>query len=280
MEHPPDWSALEVARVAGRSVLVTCRSRQPLKILNPRAPAGRCHAVLTSYGGGLVAGDFIGLAVGVGPGARLLLTTQANTRVFRSDSGAEARQELAGTVDDGALAVVWPEPVVPQAGSRYRQRQHWHLAPGALLLLADWLHSGRMDSGERFEFTSYASEIKISRAGRLVLLDRFHFQPNIHQATAPAHFGPYQTALSLYLVGDPAARFAALAAALLRLQMAGTGDPHFSLAGRPAIVTVTQVRTDVYVLRALGHTRADLEPVCEQVLAAAFEAMSSESSEQ
>ena len=57
-----DWSELEVAQVQGRSRLITCRNLQPLKILNPAAPASSCHAVLSSYGGGMVAGDTIRLA--------------------------------------------------------------------------------------------------------------------------------------------------------------------------------------------------------------------------
>ena len=258
-----------MAAVRGQSRLVRCRSVQPLKLLQPAAPAGACHVVASSYGGGLVAGDVLRLRVVVGAGARLLLTTQANTRVFRSIDGAVAEQHTAGELATDALAVVFPDPVVPQAGSRYRQRQHWQLAASATLLLVDWFHSGRMDQGERFAYTSLHSELKVSVGGKLTLLDRFAFTPDEHIATSPANFAGYQTFFSLFLIGPPAdARFRQLAAMLMRQKMPGSTGPHFHLPSQPYVVAVTQARENVYVLRAAAPSRMTLQPLCEQILAA------------
>ena len=74
------WSEIEVASVRGSSRLVTSRSIQPLKLLNPRAAGGSCHVVLSSYGGGMLAGDVIRLRVRAQAGARLFLGTQASTK--------------------------------------------------------------------------------------------------------------------------------------------------------------------------------------------------------
>jgi urease accessory protein len=264
------WSALAVASVRQQSRLVASRSLQPLKIINPTAPGGRaCHAVLASYGGGLVAGDSIRLRVHCAADSRLLLTTQANTRIFKSIDGRRAEQLIEGHVADNALAVVLPDPLVPQAHSRYHQAQHWHLAASATLLLADWWHAGRTDLGEKFAFTTFATELRVSVAGRLALLDRFALRPEQHLATSQATFGPYHTALSLYLVGPPAgARFQQLAAVLRQLPPPGQTALHARLAGQPYVVAVTQARANVLVVRALGNTRLDLEPVYRAVSAA------------
>ncbi|RZK47081.1 MAG: urease accessory protein UreD, partial [Hymenobacter sp.] len=141
------WSALAVAQVRQQSRLVASRSVQPLKIINPKSPAPACHVVLASYGGGLVAGDSIRLRVRCEEGSRLLLSTQANTRIFKSIDGRQAEQLTEGHVAENALAVVLPDPLVPQAASRYYQAQHWQLAKNATLLLADWWHAGRTDLG-------------------------------------------------------------------------------------------------------------------------------------
>ena len=269
MEQVAGWSALEVANVNGRSVLITCKNLQPLKILNPRAPAGSCHVVLSSYGGGLVSGDVIRLAIHGGAGSRLFVGSQSNTKVFKAVGEAAAEQHTRGTLAAGALAVVFPDPVVPQAGSRYRQVQHWQLEPGALLLLTDWFHSGRTDSGEQYQFTSFHSELRVHLADRLVLLDRFDFRPQEHIAASPANFGSHHTFFSLYLVGSPDdARFNTLAAALLRLKLPEADALHYTLADKPAVVTVAKVRDGVYVVRAAAHRRADLEPLCALVLEA------------
>ena len=264
------WSELAVAQVRQQSRLVASRSLQPLKIINPAAPAGSaCHAVLASYGGGLVAGDSIRLRVRCEVDSRLLLTTQANTRIFKSIDGSQAEQLTEGHVAENALAVVLPDPLVPQAASRYHQAQHWHLADTATLLLADWWHAGRTDLGEKFAFTTFSTELRVSVAGRLTLLDRFALRPAEHLATSQATFGSYHTALSLYLVGAPGSeRFQQLAAALRQLPPPGQTDLHASLAGRPHVVAVTQARENVLVVRALGLSRLDLEPFHQAVSAA------------
>ena len=263
------WSELTVAQVRQQSRLVASHSLQPLKIINPKSTGPACHAVLASYGGGLVAGDRIRLRVRCEAGSRMLLSTQANTRIFKSIDGRHAEQITEGYVAENALTVVLPDPLVPQADSRYHQTQHWHLADSAVLLLADWWHAGRTDVGEKFAFTTFTTELRVTVAGRLTLLDRFALRPDEHLATSQATFGPYHTALSLYLVGPPDdARFQQIAAALRLLPPVGQTDLHASLAGRPYVVAVAQARENVLVVRALGSTRLDLEPVYRAVSAA------------
>ena len=263
----PEWSELEVAHVRNKSALVTCKNIQPLKLLNPGSVAAGCHVVLSSYGGGMVAGDQIWLRIRCHADTRLLLSTQANTKIFRSADGAVAEQLLEGELADNSLAVVFPDPVVLQEKSRYRQAQHWKLAPGALLLVADWLHSGRMDSGEKFVFDSFYSELKVSQNGRPVVLDRFVFNPDEHIATSPANFEQYQTVLSVYLVGDPAdARFQLLANALLALKMPESMELHFNMVAKAYLVSVTKVKEEVYVVRALAKSRLDLQPIIDQLM--------------
>ena len=269
VQAPTLWSALTVARVRGQSRLVASLSVPPLKLINPKSTGPACHVVLASYGGGLVAGDCLRLRVRAEAGSRLLLTTQANTRIFKSLDGRPAEQLTEGHLAADALAVVLPDPLVPQAASRYRQAQHWHLAPTATLLLADWYHAGRTDAGEAFAFTDFATELRVSVAGRLTLLDRFALRPAEHLSTSQATFGPYASALTIYLVGPPAgARYQQLAAVLRQLPPPGQTELHAQLTGRPRVVAVAQARDNVLVVRALGMARLDLEPLYRAVSAA------------
>jgi urease accessory protein len=262
-----NWSTVEVAQVRGRSRLITCHNLQPLKLLNPKSPTPACHVVLSSYGGGMVAGDAIRLRIGVEAGARLFVSTQANTKIFKSTDGAVAEQHIAGAVAKNALVVVFPDPVVLQAESRYRQIQHWQLHCDAMLLLVDWFHSGRMDQGEKFAFTSLYSELRVSRGEKLALLDRLTFEPEHHIATSPANFAGYQTFFSLYLVGNPDnVLFQRLAARLEQQKMPGSTGPHFQIRSQQCLVAVSRAKADVYILRAAAHSRDALQPLCEQIL--------------
>ncbi len=252
----------------GRSRLISCENVQPLKVFNPSSPTAACHVVLSSYGGGMVAGDAIRLRITGQAGARLMVSTQASTRIFRSIDGATAKQHTLGELGAGALAVVFPDPVVLQAESRYHQTQEWHLQPDALLLLVDWFHSGRMDQGEQFAFTALHSELRVRVAGRLVLLDRFAFSPDEHIATSPGNFADYQTFFSAYLVGSPSdARFRHLAALLAQQKMPGSTGPHFNISGQPVLLSVAKARENVYVLRAAARSRMALQPLCDALLA-------------
>ncbi|GAA4430364.1 hypothetical protein GCM10023188_16890 [Pontibacter saemangeumensis] len=267
MKEASEWSELEVAEIQEKSTLITLKNLQPLKILNPGTHSGSCHAVLSTYGGGMVSGDKIRLRVACGRNTRLFLGTQSNTKVFRSSDGAAAEQFIVGELEEKSLAVVFPDPVVLQEDSRYRQVQHWHLKPDALLFVVDWFHSGRMDRGEKFVFTSFLSELKVSIAGKVVLLDRFAFSPAENIAASPANFDRYQTMFSAYLVGNPEEeRFIRLAEKLLQLKMAEGASPHFDLAQQAVILSASRVKEGVYILRAMAESRIDLLALCDALL--------------
>ena len=104
-----------------------------------------------------------------GPGASALLSTQASTKVYRSD--AVATQQLRARAGDDSILVLLPDPVTPFAGSSYQQQQHIDLSPRANLVAVDWMTAGRVSSGERWQFTSYASRTWLRRDGRVILYD-------------------------------------------------------------------------------------------------------------
>jgi len=265
----PTWSVLDVAEVRGYSRLIACKNIQPLKLLQPASHSRACHVVLSSYGGGMVAGDIIRLRITGQAGARLIISTQASTKIFRSIDESVAEQHTVGELAENALAVVFPDPVVLQAESRYRQVQEWHLQSSSLLFLVDWFHSGRMDQGERFAFASLHSELRVRVAGRLVVLDRFAFHPEENIATSPANFAGYQTFFSVFLVGSPGdARFQLLGQMLAQQKMPGSTGPHFNINSQACVISVAKARENVWVLRAAAHNRMALQPLCEQILAA------------
>jgi urease accessory protein len=122
-----------------------------------------------SYGGGLVGGDALRLVLRVGPGAAAFVSTQASTKVYRSERGTSL--DVQGEVSSGARLIVWPDPTVCYAGSTYDQTQRLTLEPGASAVWVDWMTSGRRASGERWQFRRYVSQLRVSYDARLILLD-------------------------------------------------------------------------------------------------------------
>jgi urease accessory protein len=165
----PGTGALQFARVRGKSVLTSAAAASPLRLLHPKNSGLAAWVYAATFGGGLLGGDTIDIDVSVCPGAAALLSTQASTKVYRSD--AAASQQLHARAGDDSLLVLLPDPVTPFAGSSYRQEQHIDLSSRANLVAIDWMTAGRVGSGERWQFTSYASRTWLRRDGRLILHD-------------------------------------------------------------------------------------------------------------
>ena len=152
---------------------LTCVAhRAPARLLPLRGAladaAGAATCVLGSFGGGLLGGDRVDLHVRAERDATLLLGTQASTKIYRTKSdGHPALQVMQVAVDDGALLVWAPDPLVPFARSAYEGTQRFDLQRGASLVAIDWLGAGRAICGERWAFSSYASRTE----ARLVAAD-------------------------------------------------------------------------------------------------------------
>jgi urease accessory protein len=182
---------IEADNVEGRTSVVKNYHRYPLKFLTVdtarrqtlaesrtveeedgaqqqrrRGPLAPIWVYAVTYGGGLVAGDDIGLKFTVRRDAALVLTTQASTKVYKSRSpGRSAQGETAGhlvchqtlaaNVESGALLAIVPHAVTCFADARYKQRQVVRMEEGANLILVDWLTSGRVARGEEWAFESY-----------------------------------------------------------------------------------------------------------------------------
>lgn len=228
---------------------------------------------LSNYGGGLVDGDSIGMHVECNPGSRLYLGTQSSTKVYRSQGKGGCAQETVGTLRANSLAVVCPDPVVPFAGSRYRQSQSWEVHPESDLILFDWLQPGRTARGEVFAFTELRTELRITRPGGIPLItERFGMEPDALDPFRCGHFGKFRSFLCVYLVGQGALRLAdTLEDGILGLNQAGraarTADGGGSGSDAAIWVGMGKREGEGCVIRAMGGDRRDLQPLHDMLFA-------------
>lgn len=168
--EPGTGTVHAIRRADANTCLIRLHACSPLRLFTPRAACADAAWVVTStLGGGLVGGDDIALSIEVGPAARLWLTTQASTKVYRSPR--VSRQKMTGRVGDAGLLVSWPDPIAAFAGSSFEQDQQFELEAGASLVAVDAVLSGRRARGERWAFDRYVSRVSIVRDGRLVFVD-------------------------------------------------------------------------------------------------------------
>lgn len=165
----PGTGRLRFEMVANKTAVVESFASSPLKFVQPNNHGSAAWVFCSTYGGGLLGGDAIDLAIDVGAQTQAVLMTQASTKVYRS--GLSARQTLDCRVGSGALFAAAPDRVACFAGSSLQQTQRYTIARDGNLAVVDWISAGRLESGERWQFERYASRIEIWRGERLHFLD-------------------------------------------------------------------------------------------------------------
>ena len=233
---------LDFVQVRGRTVIRSMAAASPLQFLNPKNHGHAAWVFTSSHGGGMVGGDRVRLKINVGAGASALISTQASSKVFRSE--LTCRQELDANVEDGGMLAIIPDPLVCFAGSHFSQRQALWLDAAANLVMLDWLGSGRQAAGERWAFRQYSNRIDIFRGGDRVLREAVLLDP-AHGELA-GRMGRFNS-LALVIVSGPqlAPHAAAIASQVEALPLAKRAD---------VIQSVSPLRDSGVVLRVAGET--------------------------
>lgn len=243
-------ATLEVAMVSGESTVTSVFASSPMKMLAPISRGKSAWACTSSFGGGLVAGDRTRLDISLGSGARCFFGTQSSTKVYRNPSGLPCSHTTKAVLEADALLVFAPEPVQAFAESYYSQRQEFHLAESAGLVLLDWFTSGRAARGERWAFSGFESRNDVFIDG-----DRAFVDPILLGSFALARrMGRFNCFATLLLIGAP---FKSAAEILL-----------LDLAGRPveklaAIVCSASSMRNGALLRIAGE---EVETVRREIL--------------
>ncbi|KAJ4821062.1 Urease accessory protein ureD [Rhynchospora pubera] len=150
-----------VEKVRGRSTITRCFFKYPLKLILPKkVGSSQVDAVwiyALSYGGGIVSGDQISCKISVGDGCTASFTTQASTKVYKSVDSKCSEQVLEAIIGNEAFLALIPDPVTCFSTARYSQKQNFRIFSCSNLVVVDWITSGRYQSGERWDFTSYKS---------------------------------------------------------------------------------------------------------------------------
>lgn len=205
----PGTGLLEIQSVSGQSTVTSAWARSPLRILVPRPRGPSVWAYLSSFGGGLVAGDETQLTLKLGERARCFLTTQASTKVYPNHGRRPCGQLLRASLGSGSLLALAPDPVQAFAGATYRQSQQFHLEPDSGLVLVDWLCSGRLARGERWAFTRFESRIEIFLESERLLLDSLVLDPSHGGLDGPHRLGRFNCLALVLIVGRPLHEIAA-----------------------------------------------------------------------
>jgi urease accessory protein len=194
---------LTVELVSGQSAATCVEAHSPLKILVPRPRGQSVWSYLSNFGGGLLPGDELDVAVSVGENAACFVGAQSSTKIFRSGPKGAAANRFSADIGSGALLVYAPDVAQGFANSRYIQRQSIDLADEtAGLVYLDWYSSGRSARGERWAFNEYTSRTEICVAGKKTFLDSVRLNSSNELISLPDRMGRANCIATVVLLGS------------------------------------------------------------------------------
>jgi urease accessory protein len=183
--------------------------RAPIHLSKSHLDHGCCVLSIVNPTAGFFDGDVLSSNVEVGAGAKLVLSTPAASRVYRTRSGKAAVSHQRFVVAENGFLEWIPEPFIPHAGARYVQKTEIDLDPSADLLFFDWISPGRVAMGELFDYQQLRWEFDLSLSGRLVARERYQLSPEDHSLEALRVRFPAAHYVSIYAAGRMAANWPA-----------------------------------------------------------------------
>ncbi|WP_396020435.1 urease accessory protein UreD [Arthrobacter sp. ISL-72] len=246
--------ALRVAVRGQRSVAVHQYYQGALRVLRPHYldESGQVCYVLVNPGGAYLGADLYVLDVEVEADAKLLLTTQSATKIYRTP-GSFAEQRMTIRLGEGAQLELAPDQVIAYREASYRQKTHITVRPSSSLVMAEVITPGWSPDGAsfRYEELRLRNEIHVEADGvsRLLALDNLLIRPPLNDVTGMGFMEGFSHLGSLVVV-DP------------RVDQALADEIHTITAGHDAYtgisLTGAVAGTMGLVLRSLANSTEEL----------------------
>ncbi|MDY0394980.1 urease accessory protein UreD [Virgibacillus halophilus] len=134
-----------------------------------------CYYLLNP-GGGYLDGDTYRMRLTVGEGAKVTLTTQSATKVYRTPT-KYAYQEAETWIKKGGHLEYLPDPLIAYRDASYYQKNVFRMEKGSSLLYTDILTPGWSPDGEKFSYESLRLKNEIYLDDELIVFDHIHLNP-------------------------------------------------------------------------------------------------------
>jgi urease accessory protein len=177
-----------------------------LRVRFPGACAGAQEAVLVNTAGGIAGGDRFSVAVTLEESARLVVTTAAAEKIYRTD-GPQAAFAVTATLAADAELTWLPQETILFDRARLTRTVDIAMAPSARLVFAETVLFGRSAMGETVRTGYFSDRWRVRRDGKLVFAENFRLDGAIADRLGEAAVAAGHVALGTVLMvpGDDAA---------------------------------------------------------------------------
>lgn len=246
--------ALRVEQRVGRSVAAYQYHQGALRILRPHYldDSGQVCYVMVNPGGAYLGADLYLVDVEVQDGAKLLLTTQSATKIYRTP-GSFAEQRMTLRLGERAQLELVPDQLIAYREASFRQNTHVTVKPSSSLVTAEVITPGWSPDGApfRYEELRLRTEIHVETGDRtqMLALDNVLIRPSSNDVTGMAFMEDFSHMGSLIVVDR-------------RVDQALADELHALTAGHDAhtglSLTAPVGGTTGLVLRSLSNSTEEL----------------------
>ena len=175
--------AFEVASRGGVTRRLRVAEDGPLRVRCPGSDGDSLEAMIVNTAGGIAGGDRHRLDIAAGPDARLVVTTAAAEKIYRS-LGPDSQIEVRLTAASGSRLAWLPQETILFDRARLSRRIDIDLADGASLLMAEAVVFGRSAMGEAVEEGTLRDRWWLRRGGRLIFAENFRLDGPVSRKLA------------------------------------------------------------------------------------------------
>jgi urease accessory protein len=169
---------LKVEDRKGKTVAKNVYFQGAFKVMRPiyHDDSGRACYYLLNPGGGYLAGDRYQMKISVGEQAKLTLTTQGATKVYKTPNNY-AYQENEIHLQKGSFLEYFPDPLIAYQKANYKQKNVIYMDKTATLLYSDIITPGWSPEGDHFSYETIQLLNEIYIDDELAVYDHIKLSP-------------------------------------------------------------------------------------------------------
>lgn len=201
-----DWTGilrLEAEERNGKTVAKNVYFQGAFKLMRPiyHDNSGQACYYILNPGGGYLDGDRYQMKVSLMEQARLTLTTQSATKIYKTPN-KPAYHETEINLKKGSYLEYITDPLIGYQDAKYIQKTVVRMEKGATFLYSDIVTSGWSPDGAKFSYDllQLISEIYID--DELVVFDHFKLNPSSQNITSIGFMEGYTHLGSMIVVGE------------------------------------------------------------------------------
>ncbi|REJ26775.1 MAG: urease accessory protein ureD [Bacillaceae bacterium] len=126
-------------------------------------------------GGGCVDGDEYSQEISLGEKARLAVTSQSSTKIYKTPK-KPVKQKFLFTLQKDSVLECLSDPLIVYEQARFEQETIVHMEKGAAFLYKEIITPGWSETGQPFCFDAIRLKLKVYKENRLILFDHFYQQ--------------------------------------------------------------------------------------------------------